>query len=186
MKVVVSGYIGKKITGIGRNLISLLDASESGIEYVIYTNYDIAKDFQFRNPRVTVKTYPVSSQDSMKNLLWTTFVFPLVVLKEGADRALIPNFTLLLFKFRRTAVILNDLIEFHVPQKFSRLKMFYRTKLADPVTARRADTLITISKNSKQDIVKFLHIPPEKINIYNASSTRLLKRARLDAADLPS
>ena len=165
MKVVVSGYIGKKITGIGRNLISLLDASESGIEYVIYTNYDIAKDFQFRNPRVTVKTYPVSSQDSMKNLLWTTFVFPLVVLKEGADRALIPNFTLLLFKFRRTAVILNDLIEFHVPQKFSRLKMFYRTKLADPVTARRADTLITISKNSKQDIVKFLHIPPEKIGV---------------------
>ena len=121
MKVVVSGYIGKKITGIGRNLISLLDVSESGIEYVIYTNYDIAKDFQFRNPRVTVKTYPVSSQDSMKNLLWTTFVFPLVVLKEGADRALIPNFTLLLFKFRRTAVILNDLIEFHVPQKFSKL-----------------------------------------------------------------
>jgi multiple sugar transport system ATP-binding protein len=32
----------------------------------------------------------------------------------------------------------------------------------------------------------YVHIPPEKINIYNASSTRLLKRARLDAADLPS
>ena len=80
MKVVVSGYIGKKITGIGRNLISLLDASESGIEYVIYTNYDIAKDFQFRNPRVTVKTYPVSSQDSMKNLPSETMRMAIVVI----------------------------------------------------------------------------------------------------------
>ena len=36
MKVVISGYIGKKVTGIGRNLISLLDNSVSNIEYIIY------------------------------------------------------------------------------------------------------------------------------------------------------
>jgi len=32
----------------------------------------------------------------------------------------------------------------------------------------------------------FVHIPPEKINIYNAETTRLIKRARIDADDLPA
>jgi multiple sugar transport system ATP-binding protein len=32
----------------------------------------------------------------------------------------------------------------------------------------------------------FVHIPPEKINIYCAETTRLIKRARLDPEDLPA
>ncbi|MGO5337998.1 glycosyltransferase family 4 protein [Bilifractor sp. LCP19S3_H10] len=168
MKIVVSGYVGKKITGIGRNIISLLDNSESNNKYVIYTNYDMKDSFKFKNPNVTVKTYNVSKMSSMKNLLWTTFIFPLKVAKEKADKGLIPNFTLLLFKYRPTDVIMHDLIEFNVPDKFSKKKMFYRTKLADPITAKRADHIITVSENSKKDIEKFLHIPEEKISVvYN-------------------
>ena len=89
MIVVISGYIGKKITGIGRNLICLLDNAPSDNEYVIYTNEDMKDEFKFKNPHVTVKTYPVTKMSSMKNLLWTTFKFPGVVKKEKADMALI-------------------------------------------------------------------------------------------------
>lgn len=168
MKIVVSGYIGKKITGIGRNLICLLDNVKGNNEYIIYTNEDIAKDFKFSNPNVTVKTYSISKNDSLKNLLWTTFVFPIKALTEKADRVLIPNFTLLLFKFRPTFVIMHDLIEFNVTDKFSKKKMFYRTKLADPITAKRANHIITVSENSKKDIMKYLKVSKEKITVvYN-------------------
>ena len=168
MKIVVSGYVGKKITGIGRNLMCLLDNVSIDNEYIIYTNEDMKDDFKFNNPNVTVKTYKVSKTDSLGNLLWTTFVFPFVVLKEKADKALIPNFTLLLLKFRPTIVIMHDIIEFNVPDKFSPKKMFYRTKLADPITAKRADNIITVSENSKRDIVKFLKVPEKKLTvIYN-------------------
>ncbi len=168
MKVVISGYVGKKITGIGRNLICLLDNATSNTEYVIYTNYDMKDEFKFKNPHVTVKTYPVSKMSSIKNLLWTTFKFPGVVRKEKADKALIPNFTLLLFKSKPTVVIMHDLIEFNIPDKFSPKKMFYRTKLADPITAKRADHIITVSENSKKDIMKYLHVKEDKITvIYN-------------------
>lgn len=177
MKVVISGYIGKKITGIGRNLICLLDNARGDIEYVIYVNEDMKDDFQFKNPNVIVKTYPVSKMSSMKNLLWTTFVFPMVVKKENADKALIPNFTLLIFKHCPTIVIMHDLIEFNVPDKFSPKKMFYRTKIADPITAKRADRIITVSKNSKRDIMKFLGIKEEKITvIYNGVDQRVFYR----------
>ena len=168
MKVVISGYVGKKITGIGRNLICLLDNSSSEIQYVLYTNKDMAESFSFKNRNVTVKTYDVSKNSSMKNLLWTTFVFPFKAFQERADVSLIPNFTLLLFKFCPTAVIMHDLIEFNVPDKFSKTKMFYRTKLADPITAKNADRIMTVSENSKRDIEKFLKVPDHKITVvYN-------------------
>lgn len=177
MKIVVSGYVGKKITGIGRNLISLLENAGGGNQYVIYANVDMLDDFKIQNPNVSIKTYNVSKTSSLKNLLWTTFVFPFKVLKEKADKALIPNFTLLLFKFRPTLVIMHDLIEFNVPDKFSKKKMFYRTKLADPITAKRADHIITVSENSKKDIMKFLKVPEKKITvIYNGVNREKFKR----------
>lgn len=167
MKVVVSGYVGKKITGIGRNLINLLDNSKCN-QYVIYTNYDIKEDFVFKNKSIIVKTYKISKMSSIKNLLWTSFVFPWVVLKEKADLALIPNFSFLLIKFKPTVVIIHDLIEFNVNNKFSKLKMFYRKKIADPSMVKHSSKIITVSENSKRDIIKFLKGKKEKIFvIYN-------------------
>ena len=177
MKIVISGYMGKKITGIGRNLINLLENATGGTQFVIYTNADMKDDFVFQNPNMTVKTYGVSKNDSMKNLLRTTFVFPFVVLKEKANRALILNFTLLLLKFKPTFVIMHDLIEFNVPDKFSKKKMFYRTKLADPIAARMANRIITVSENSKRDIMKFFGVQSQKIEvIYNGVDQEKFKR----------
>ena len=168
MKIVVSGYVGKKITGIGRNLICLLDNVSNNNEYIVYVNQDMRDEFKFNNPRIHVKTYKVSKMSSLGNLIWTTFFFPFIVLKEKADVALIPNFTLLLFKFKPTVVIMHDLIEFNIKDKFSRKKMFYRTKIADPITAKRANRIITVSENSKKDIKHFLNIPEKKISVvYN-------------------
>lgn len=145
--------------------------------YIIYTNEDMKDSFTFQNPNVIVKTYRVSKNSSMKNLLWTTFVFPFVVLKEKADKALIPNFTLLLLKFKPTVVIMHDLIEFNVPNKFSKKKMFYRTKIADPITARRANHIITVSENSKRDIIKFLRVSADKLTVvYNGVDQKKFRK----------
>ena len=183
MKVVISGYIGKKITGIGRNLICLLDNVKDDTEFVIYTNYDMKDSLIFKNKNVSVKTYKVSKNSSLKNLLWTTFIFPFKVLKEKADKALIPNFSLLLFKFKPTIIIMHDLIEFNVPNKFSKKKMFYRTKLADPITAKRANHIITVSENSKRDIEKFLSINEKKITvIYNGVDQKKFSKMDHDKA----
>lgn len=165
MKVVVSGYVGKKITGIGRNLCSLLENASDRNEYIIYVNKDMAEKFSLPEANVTVKTYGVSSKSSIGNLLWTTFVFPFKSRTEGADVSLIPNFSLLLFKTRPTLVIIHDLIEFNVPGKFSKLRMFYRTKIADPLLAKKSDYIVTISKCSKYDLENYLGVPDEKIGV---------------------
>lgn len=181
MKVVISGYVGKKITGIGRNIISLLNNSLEPIQFVIYVPYDMITDFHFENKNIIVKSYKVSKFSSIKNLIWTTFVFPHMVKKEKADLALIPNFTLLLRKPVPTFVIMHDLIEFNVKNKFSKLKMFYRTKIADPITAKKADGIITVSQNSKKDIVHFLKVKEDKIFvIYDGVDRSIFKKTKLD------
>ena len=177
MKIVISGYVGKKITGIGRNLVSLLKNTSLNNEYVIYTNYDMDDSLKFLATNIKVKTYNISKNNSLGNLLWTTFVFPFKALFEKADIALIPNFTLLLIKFKPTIVIMHDLIEFNVPNKFSKIKMFYRKKLADPITAYRANGIITVSQNSKNDIMKYLNISSSKIKIiYNGVDRKLFQK----------
>ena len=186
MKVLVSGYVGKKITGIGRNIISLLDNAEDGIEFVVYVNYDMADEFKFKNKNIIVKTYNVSKDNSMKNLLWTTFKFPKLAKKEKCDIALIPNFTLLLKKKVPTVVILHDLIEFNIKDKFSKKKMFYRTKIADPITAKKATHIITVSENSKKDIMKFLNIKEDKISvIYDGVDLEKFNSNNISSISLP-
>ena len=184
MKVVVSGYVGKKVTGIGRNLINMLDNTSGDTEYIVYINHDMKDELAFSAPNVRVRTYGVTRNSSLKNLLWTTFVFPFKVKKEKADMALIPNFNLLLFKFRPTAVIMHDLIEFNVPDKFSRLRMFYRTRLADPITARRADRIVTDSYSSERDIMKYLGIKKSKISVvYCGVDQQKFRRMDEDRSD---
>lgn len=171
MRLVISGYVGKKFTGIGRNLINIINNINLSVndEIILYTNFDMKDDFSNElNKNIKIEKYNVSKNSSMKNLLWTTFIFPFKVLKAHADVALIPNFTLLLFKFKPTVLIMHDLIEYNIPNKFSKLKMFYRTKLANPISSRICDKIITVSENSQKDIVKFLNIKSEKIDvIYN-------------------
>jgi glycosyltransferase involved in cell wall biosynthesis len=167
MRVAVSGYVGPKITGIGRNLIELLSNTDSTNDYILFVNEDMVDDFASIPKNVELRICQKSKNDSLGNLIWTTFSFPQKAKEVQADVALIPNFTLLLFKCVPTVVIMHDLIEFNIKDKFSKLKMFYRTKLADPITAAKADSIITVSENSKKDLIKFLNVPTEKIHVIN-------------------
>lgn len=178
MKIIVSGYVGKKITGIGRSLINWLNRIDrDNIEFVVYTNRDMKDDLVFSNPRVTVKTYNVSRENSIGNLLWTTFFLPVMAKKEKADITLITNFTLLLFPVIPTVIFLHDMTEYKVPEKQSKLRVFYRTRLAIPISAKNADTIVTVSQNSKKDIIEILGTKPEKIKfVYNGIDRSFFKR----------
>lgn len=167
MKILVPGYVGKTITGIGRYFISLVDScTNPELFFVIYTNFDIKDKFVFcKNKNVEIKTYNISKDSSIKNMLWNAFVFPKIVKKEKANLVVYPNFSLILFKASKTICFVHDLIEFNVAKKFSALKMFYRKKICDPLMCKKADKIITVSQNSKKDIIGFLHVKENKIDI---------------------
>lgn len=176
MKVIVNGYVGKKMTGIGRTLLETvrhMAAIDPGTSFVIHTNNDNTEFFEVEWPsNVLVRSIPATRNSSLKNLLYSTFVFPFLALWERADVAYYPNFSLILLRTTPIVCVIHDMIEFRLPGKFSRLRMWYRHNIV-PRMARISDAIVTVSRNSRDDIVAICGVPQGKIRIaYDAVSER--------------
>ena len=181
MVIGISGYVGNRLTGIGRVLIAVVQ--ELAKQYpedrlVIFRNYDFSEyDCLKQYANVELVDVPYSKESTVKNILWHQGLFQKLLKKHKCDLAYIPNFTLLLRKSIPTVVTIHDLIEYNVPDKFSKARMLYRKKICDPLMAKRSDHILTVSKSSYNDIVQYLGVKPEKITLtLNAVDKDFFKR----------
>ena len=181
MIVGISGYVGNRITGIGRVLVNVLH--ELALlypedQYVLFRNYDFEGYNQLLiHKNIHIVDIKVSKESSIRNILWHQYSFQSLLKKYNCDLAYIPNFSLLLWKSLPTIVSIQDLIEFNVSKKFSKLRMFYRIKIADPLLARNSDYILTVSESSKKDIIKYLDIKESKISVIpNAVDNKMFKK----------
>jgi len=171
MRILVNGYIGPRITGIGRTLIETLKKMaimSSDSIFIVYANFDNRELIEaFEMPNIVIKTVNISRENTLLNLLFNVLIFPFLALYEKVDKVYISNFMLMLLKFRPTVVVIHDMIEFKIDAKFSKFKMLYRN-WAVPSMAKKSDHVITVSENSKKDIVEICGIKKSKISvIYN-------------------
>ena len=189
MVVGISGYVGNRLTGIGRVLVNVvreLSAQNPGDVYYIFKNDDYDGFSQLEGAQnVRLVNTGVSKESGMKNLLWHQYGFQRMLKKYSCDIAYIPNFSLLLWKVVPTAVTIHDLIEFNVPGKFGKMRMFYRKYICDPLMARRSDVILTVSESSKRDIIKYLKAPESKITVTpNASDDSVFRKYPADECAL--
>ena len=181
MIVGISGYVGNRLTGIGRvrvNVVRELAVQNPGDVYYIFKNDDYDGFGQLDGlDNVRLVNIGVSKESGMKNLLWHQWGFQKMLKRYSCDLAYIPNFSLLLWKVVPTVVTIHDLIEFNVPGKFGKMRMFYRKNICDPLMARRSDAVLTVSESSKRDIIKYLKAPQSKITVTpNASDDSVFRR----------
>ena len=181
MRIGISGYVGNRLTGIGRVLINvLIELAQQHIEdeYIIFRNYDF-KEYDCLKAYTNIKLIdvPYTKESGLKNILWHQWVFQKLLKQYKCDIAYIPNFTLLLWKVVPTIVTIHDIIEFNIHEKFSKARMLYRKLLADPLMANRSDHILTVSQSSFNDIVKYLRVNPKKITLTpNASDKKIFKK----------
>lgn len=179
MRIGVSGYVGKRKTGIGRvleNVLINVALADPKIRIVLFINYDF-KDFLDKHwpMNVQIVTMRVSKNNPIGNLLWHQFFYQRQLKKYNCDISFIPTFALILWKNRPTVTTLHDLIEFNVKTKFKKIQMLYR-QLAAPLIIKKSDRIITVSNSSKNDIVKYLHPNESKITvIYNGYDKNLFR-----------
>jgi len=66
-----------------------------------------------------------------------------------------------------TIAVVHDLSQYHVPVKYDRFRMFYIKRVL-PYYVRKAQSIVAISKSTRIDLIKYWHIPEEKISVvYN-------------------
>lgn len=170
-KVAISGYVGPVKTGIGKtleNIIVELKTIDKNNTYLLFYNKDNADYLKYIDGnKIIGKKVNISKCSPILNLLWHQFILPIRLFINSVDILYIPNVTLLTIKVCKTIVIIHDMIEFKVANKFNKVRMIYR-KVAVPFTAKRADQIITVSNHSKYDIIKYCKVLSKKITvIYN-------------------
>ena len=179
--ICISGYVGKRLTGIGRFLINILSELAKQYpedKYVLFRNFDF-KEYdnltQYQN--IEIVDVPYTKESGLKNILWHQWLFQKLLKKYKCDIAYIPNFTLLLWKTIPTIVTIHDLIEYNVPDKFSKARMFYRKQVCDPLMAKKSNHILTVSKSSYKDIISYLGVKPSKLTLtLNATDRNVFKK----------
>ena len=181
MIIGISGYVGNRLTGIGRVLINILSELAKQYpedKYVLFRNFDF-KEYdnltQYQN--IEIVDVPYTKESGSKNILWHQWLFQKLLKKYKCDIAYIPNFTLLLWKTIPTIVTIHDLIEYNVPDKFSKARMFYRKQVCDPLMAKKSNHILTVSKSSYKDIISYLGVKPSKLTLtLNATDRNVFKK----------
>jgi glycosyltransferase involved in cell wall biosynthesis len=101
------------------------------------------------------------------------FRIPLGLWREGVTLFHAPHYVLPPLVMCRSVVTIHDCIHLMFPQYLpSRLALTYaRTSIR--LASRRATRVLTVSESSKRDILRFVDVPAEKIDvIYNAYDER--------------
>ncbi|MCF7912913.1 MAG: glycosyltransferase family 4 protein [Candidatus Cloacimonetes bacterium] len=118
-----------------------------------------------------LKIIPVSDKlkNAVINMLWHLFILPGkynlksydFIFLPAANRRLLASFPI------PSIVTFHDLSQFHIPAKYDAFRMFY-IKIVIPFFVKKADKILAISKNTKEDLIKFYKMSPESIEVnYN-------------------
>jgi glycosyltransferase involved in cell wall biosynthesis len=157
--------------GIGtyiRNLLRQLARLDHDTEYVIFCDPDDrgvldSLGENFRTVPETAGKYSFAEQ----------LKIPLAVRREGVTLFHAPHYVLPPLVRCKSVVTIHDCIHLMFPQYLpNRLSLAYaRTSIS--LAARRATRVLTVSESSKRDILRFVDVPPDNIDvIYNSYDER--------------
>lgn len=150
--------------GIERHVRCLLEGFErldDEHEYVLFTNRDCRGTFPL-SPRIREVPSNVSATFRPAKILWEQSVLPVQIARHGVDVLLSPGNVSPFAHRCPSAVIIHDMIPFLRPEVFTRtertaLQLLFR------LSARRNETIITVSESSRRDIVTLLGVPAERV-----------------------
>ena len=110
------------------------------------------------------------------SMLWHLFVLPFWIRRHRGDFdgffICAANRRVCAFSPLPTAATVHDLANFHIPGKYSRLRMFYLAHIL-PRYAKKAQHLVAVSGATKADMVKFWHCRADQVTVlYNGLVAR--------------
>jgi glycosyltransferase involved in cell wall biosynthesis len=149
-------FLERPGTGSGqytRHLLEALAKVDPTNEYLLFSPGPASP--------ISSTPYPISNQAK----LWFEQVsFPRACRRQGIDLAHVPYFASPLFPTVPTVVTVHDLIPLILPAYRGSLRVRLYTRLV-AAAARKATAIITVSRASQRDIVRYLRVPPERSHV---------------------
>ncbi len=175
--------IGKKRTGdeaVFFNLVKNLAKIDSENEYLLFTNmtdttllYDnVVKPLEIENKT----NFKIVSLKSANKFIWNAWTLPRYLRKNPVD-IYHTQYITPFFVSRRVKIVatVHD-ISFNFFPQFIKLSDLFFLKFLIPVSLKRADKIIAVSDFTRNEIVKFYKISPEKVEVaHNAAGDNFAK-----------
>jgi glycosyltransferase involved in cell wall biosynthesis len=157
--------------GIGtyiRNLLRQLARLDTQTDFVLFCRPEDRAGLStlgenFRAVTETAGNYSIAEQ----------LRIPMALRREGITLFHAPHYVLPPLVPCRSVVTIHDCIHLMFPQYLPGRTALAYARGSIVMAARRAARIITVSESSKRDILRFVDVPPEKIDvIYNAYDER--------------
>lgn len=146
-------------------------SSRKDIDCYIVLNYDSDIE-EFKNLPINIIHNDAPADSALKNHLFTIFKLPKILKQYKIDIAIYPQICIFFNNPCKVILYMHDLIEYKVESQNWK-KMLFR-KLTYPFVCRKADKIISVSQNTKKDLIELLNVPEEKIAVaFDGKDTNL-------------
>ena len=159
MKIGLStSVIQRGKSGVGQYVLSLVRGLLDEARRHEFTLFVLEEDmplFSFAGNAMKIVSVSERHRPAVKDILWHQLELPSLAKRLGLDVLHVPSYRRLLWRRPCAQVAtIHDLAPFRVPKKYDFRRMLYG-KLVVPRLARRQDAIITVSKNTADDIERY-------------------------------
>ncbi len=157
----------KTKAGMGRyirELVNCLPLHDSQNTYYLYTSQKNEKYFTFAAKNICIKRVSPFWSFPFVKIIWEQVFLPFSLWKNNIHLYHSTGFSLPFFKPKKTkyVVTIADMTFFSHPEYHLWWKVWYFRYMI-PRALKTADKVITISENTKEDILRMTKIPSEKV-----------------------
>ena len=164
-------------SGISSYMDAVLLSLKPDKKYFVVINKD-DKDWFIHLKHLEFIQLPRILSKPLFSVLFSFFIFPFFALIYKADSVLLlaANRRISAYNFVKTIAVFHDLSQFHVPNKYGRLRMFYIKKVI-PRFLKQCEYIHCISESTFNDILKYYQVPKSKliVNYLGFTSTNPLE-----------
>jgi glycosyltransferase involved in cell wall biosynthesis len=166
-----------------RDLMKYLQLEDQQNDYDLLMTRDEADLIPLTNSRFSKTLFAPRLNHPLLNIAWHNTLLPLSGREATYDILHIPSYRRIpLIKTTKLVATVHDLATFSLDAKYDRARMFFNRKIV-PAMIRNVDHVITVSHYTKQDIVRLIGYPEEKISvIYSGINKTIFKPTAKDEA----
>lgn len=170
----VSNYVEALLAGLGQ-----IDRRN---RYTVYTTRGLGASALGLPPNFRVRPSLLPTINPRVRIPWEQLLAPALMRLAGVDVYHGVLNVMPLASPAPSVVTIHDLSPFLFPQTFRRVNRTY-TRWAIRVAARRAARILAVSEFTKQEIVRWLCVPPERVVVtYDAADARFAPPDRQELA----
>ena len=156
-----------QLVGVGtyaKSLITSLAQYDTNNQYFIFIKREHSNVFAINQNNINVIYQKNILRNKILRVLWEQFILPIYIKRLKIDLLHSIHYTIPLFAGCKVVVTFHDMTFFLFPKKHIFIKRIF-FKLFIYISSWRANRLIAVSNNTKKDIIKFMHINNDKIDV---------------------